>query len=47
MPKKNSIRTSSKVAAVAAKTLARPSGNKATKTLAGSALSNRKKTSSK
>ena len=47
MAKKNSVRTSSKVATVAAKALTQPSGSKAAKTLAGSALSNRKKTSGK
>lgn len=47
MAKKNSVRTSSKVATVASKTLSKPSSSKTTKTLAGSALSNRKKTNSK
>lgn len=47
MAKKNSVRTSSKVATAASKTLTKTSSSKTAKTLAGSALSNRKKNSSK
>lgn len=39
---RNSVRTSSKVARTASKVLSKPSSSKAAKTLAGSALSNRK-----
>lgn len=41
--KKNSIRTTAKVAKVASKALSKPSSAKVTKTLAASSLSNRRK----
>lgn len=47
MAKKNSVRTSKSVASAASKALSKPSSSKTTKTLAGSALSNRKKNSGK
>lgn len=47
MAQKNSVRTSSKVATAASKTLRKPSSSAAARTLAGSALSNRKKSSGK
>ena len=41
--KKNSVRTTKKVATVASKTLAKSSSSKTSKTLAASTLSNRRK----
>ena len=43
--KTNSVRTSSKVATTASKTLSRSSSSRTAKTLAASALSNRRKSS--
>lgn len=40
---KNAVRTTAKVAKLASKTLAKSTSSKTTKSLAGSALSNRKK----